>query len=150
MREIKFRAWDMKEWRKDKDWNPAKASMEYSWFIIYPESGQCEYPQWGRDIWWYIEKWITLMQYTWLKDKHWKEIYEWDIIAFPYINPMWQIDDEDDKYSYYWEVIYKEWEYLVKPIKADDGFYKEFPLWYIKRFKSYIIWNIYENPELLT
>ena len=67
-----------------------------------------------------------LMQYTWLKDKNWKEIYEGDIVEKTLEDWIPNLTEE---------IIWKNW-----------GFY---PLT-LYALECEIIWNIYENPELLT
>lgn len=84
-------------------------------------------------------------QYTWLKDKNWKEIYEGDIVV--------------------WKNDYNEGEKVVEryPKKAaffltmacfypkDHTGYTGFYKWeYINPKTQEIIGNIYENPELLS
>lgn len=72
---------------------------------------------------------FELVQYTWLKDKNWKEIYEGDILR------VWTIN---------WIVKYFSWKYVI--VDKNDNFLTEFyNSWHLFR----IIWNIYENPELL-
>ena len=67
-----------------------------------------------------------IMQYTWFKDKNWEEIYEWDILKHE-DNRLW------------WEVSFVDWCYLCFYYYEIFNDSKEFE----------IIWNIYENPNLL-
>jgi hypothetical protein len=104
MREIKFRAWDGK-----------RMSIDVS--LCHEGCGN-----------WKDEQ---LMQYTGLKDKNGKEIYEGDVLK-------WEND----------AIGKVEW--------LHDGFVVYFPNWnraHRRLFgskKMEVIGNIYENPELLT
>jgi len=68
---------------------------------------------------------LSLLQYTGLKDKNGKEIYEGDIL---YGN-----EDENDT------VVYEENKFILQPLGDDSIFWE----------KSEVIGNIYENKELL-
>ena len=114
MREIKFRAWDWKKMSNLFDlWD-----LSYEWF-----PNMCL-----DDSWEEIMPHIIFMQYTWLKDKNGKEIYEGDIVK--------------GGWNYIWEVIYDE-DFLQFRFKNDRE------LDYYGLNKLEIIWNIYENPDLL-
>jgi len=65
------------------------------------------------------------MQYTWLKDKKWVEIYEGDIIE--------QTLNDWIKNKRI-EVIWRDWGFFPLTLYA---------------LECTIIWNIYQNPELL-
>jgi len=72
----------------------------------------------------------NLMQYTWLKDKNWKKIYEWDIVK------VW---------DYEWlEIVFQDGRFI--PLLWEDDEYEDD--W--TRETLEVIWNIYENKELLT
>lgn len=107
-REIKFRAWDK---------HPACKGLQYVGSI---------------ERWLANPKDFVVMQYTGLKDKNGKEIYEGDIIQ--------------TRKGVYWEIIFSR----------IDGKYI-----YIREISSFgltdrqaslikIVGNIYENPELIS
>lgn len=79
----------------------------------------------------------TVGQYTGLKDKNGKEIYEGDIVE-----NTTQTVYLGDKYEVVWNKNYAGYQLM------SDGFTSNIPL--IQNFMSYkVIGNIYENPELL-
>jgi uncharacterized phage protein (TIGR01671 family) len=77
----------------------------------------------------------TLCQFTWLYDKNWEEIYEWDIIQ----NANWII----------WEVFFCEDDLQFK-IKENSGDIETFA-WYNKNAYHFleVIGNIFENSNLI-
>lgn len=128
MREIKFRAWDIfyKKFIYGEYSNIAN-NMDEFWTIV--KGGENS----GREV--------PLMQYTGLKDKNDKEIYEGDILKYhSKINPERQ---------YHKRLVFfndKKAKFSIK--KIDTNAYGN--LVNEKSKRSYeIIGNIYENPELL-
>lgn len=123
MREIKFRAWD---------------KVAKNMFVIFDASEQTE---------WFLPKWkdrYEVMQYTGLKDRTGKEVYEGDIVLIEHserygattsifkIQPgisLWG-------YEYNWEFI--KGYFCTTHILKDNYSNLE------------VIGNIYENPELIS
>lgn len=121
MREIKFRAWDVNT-----------KEMYYDTRFCMQAIADERYAGYGEDL--------ELMQYTGLKDKTGKEVYEGDVVHYRY----------DYEGNNYWEV---KWEYdgwkMVRGERvtgdqncSDDSHYNDWK-------EVEIIGNIYENSELL-
>jgi len=130
MREIKFRAWDkeQKRWIKLEH----KSGLLFSWGQIYlSDSYDGEdnptFKKQDKDS-------FELMQYTGLKDKNGKEIYEGDIL------------EAERENACQWEVVWFNGWYLDRYVNGvkDEGDDK-----YGFRTDLKVIGNIYENPELL-
>ena len=117
MREIKFRAWD----RGTREFvDDVLIAAKHG--FLYQNWNKCEFSGEDRDI--------VIMQYTGLKDKNGKEIYEGDVLE-----TMWSPDDLTSR-SGTGPVTYR-----------GDGFY--IGLLNLGMFcNTEIIGNIYENPEL--
>lgn len=134
VREIKFRAWDkgnkkMIEYVDRLTFGPNRLSPKFSV---------------GNDI--CEEKNIILMQYTGLKDKNGREIYEGDILGVP--NPTMRYEVKFGCFNN------KE---DFDNIQCGVGFYLEDSmgsssiqsLQFNENTTLEVIGNIYENPELL-
>lgn len=77
------------------------------------------------------------MQYTWLKDKNWLEIFEGDIVKYGFKGEiiwdwkwMLQWQDNDREPNYHYNEI-SHWKHAINPWELE------------------VIGNIYENPELI-
>ena len=127
MREIKFRAW-----------HKAKKFMDTAWLIDW-EHGQVAHRSHNVSQ---LENCI-LMQYTGLKDKNGKEIYDGDVIR-------WSSEDEIGVVKYQDAAFYLETN-VPDNIGHSSKFYSPW-LRVIKHDlenELEVIGNIYENPELL-
>lgn len=139
MREIKFRAWDN-----------IKKKMLQNTNLLYPaislNGGIIAYKGDEKIPDTIAESRFILMQYTGLKDKNGKEIYEEDIFkgrdTFGSPHP-----DEFHSQRFVGKVI---WDYcgfrVAYPLGKYDHNYSDF----IDIDDIEIVGNIYENPELLT
>ena len=117
MREIKFRAWDKinKEMLED-----------------YPAPD--DYGDINNIFYSWADEYIPL-QYTGLKDKNGKEIYEGDVLKYKYCG----LDCPEEEFEY----MEVKWD-----TDLEDGFCGfEIPASWAEFI---VIGNIYENPELLS
>lgn len=90
---------------------------------------------------------IELMQYTGLKDKNGKKIFEGDIVRTYRLNADKYLEDRTREYDEFIGVIIWNEEYLEYYIQKNSNEYEDV----LKPFERYYeaIGNIYENPELL-
>ncbi|ODV55444.1 YopX family protein [Lysinibacillus fusiformis] len=150
-REIKFRAWDELEKRMwtldDAGEDSGDGSIQYFSENGSLEFGRLEYYDTGLGVNSHFEK-FPLMQYTGLKDKDGKEIYEGDIIRFT--------NGIDEVYEEVGTVVFDLEECGYKAQYTDDGvthcIYLINPKVFADKYTEItyeIIGNIYENPELL-
>jgi uncharacterized phage protein (TIGR01671 family) len=118
MREIKFRAWDsiQKNWTK----SPYPIAAQFSETEVGFDDDQGKY---------------ILMQYTGLKDKNGKEIYEGDIVC--YVDNI-VVENIGGYYRTEPEGIFVEVK-IPDIYLFDESLYEELE----------IIGNIYENPDLI-
>lgn len=127
-REIKFRAWDKAQKKMiDSSWSDVSISAwmdSWKWGITLHSCGG-EFMDRFEDV--------ILLQYTGLKDKNGKEIYQSDIVA---INEGICLVVWIDKFAS-WAIDRQGWAYLHFFGEAVD------PL------RCEVIGNIYENPDLL-
>ena len=113
MREIKFRVFEYWE----MDYNPEKRFNN------------------NADINQELDEDRNFMQFTWLKDKNWKEIYEGDLVdLFPEYTLMWT----GYEIKYHWCSF--KIDCWLTPYNSNIEEINH---------KIEVIWNIYENPDLL-
>ena len=139
-REIKFRAWDR----------------------VKKEMNDISDVDWGAGHNYFTDNSYVIIQYTGLKDKNGKEIYEGDMLSLNgnmtaddsmgWLPNGW-IFDEEDKYPVRWDEKLAGWV-LEMPTKYDRK--DEEAVKYLNHARGLlingdieIIGNIYENPELL-
>lgn len=126
MREIKFRGKDYTDkWRQgdlvQEKWKQGKLIMIKK----------------DKTAWSILEE--TVGQYTGLKDKNKKEIYEGDIV---------KIKHEFDNTGYICEIIYVDGAFRTKKF-IFGSYYDCLYYWYANDCEIEVIGNIYDNPELL-
>lgn len=136
MREIKFRAWlkleeKMREVQKI-EFDDFGHIHTVGWF---GEKGEMLFNVSNAEV----RRTIELMQFTGLKDKKGKEIYEGDIVLADWLDGG-EIQDEVKPYEVYFDTgfsikleSFDYYSHLIDP----ESMYLE------------VIGNIYENPELL-
>ncbi len=124
MREIKFRAWDkISKPNRMKTWVQLQAQYNNISQVFNSEG-------------------FELMQYTGLKDKHGKEIYEGDLCK-SYNGYIQEVIWRDNSWMYKMEVNKTyQGEAYVEIVYSSMGDTSH------RNFGDEIIGNIYENPEL--
>ena len=127
MREIKFRIYDKE-----------KSKIRFD-FIIETKSYEKDFKKCIKDYDWNILKDIEIMQYTWLKDKNWKEIYEWDIVHYLDACNFCREDVSINTWVVNFDLI--DWIVFSNrdSVEMEDIDFDN---------DVAVIWNIYENPEL--
>lgn len=133
MREIKFRAWD----KRNKKMETRNILNNITWFTyedvntrLYMAQASCDY---------------IILQYTGLKDKSGKEIYEGDILKG---------HDCDYPVDVLATVLFEEGSFIIKGNEKKSESEESMIFYWcnsdnIKDCEFEIIGDIYENPELL-
>lgn len=126
MREIRFRAWAI----ESKTMAENVAYIGHKWLldiVAFHRDSECGYDN------------FILMQFTWLKDRNWVDIYEWDMTTIFWINA-------EVRYSDTW----CGWVFFDKsrPVELQELPFYDGTKWNYEDCE--VIWNIYESPELLS
>ncbi|MFL1998523.1 YopX family protein [Lysinibacillus irui] len=140
-REIKFRAWD-KTYNfmsyKVLVGNTDTTDENYTAHCIWVDSEKVDYKR--EPGWMNFDELsdVVLMQYTGLKDKNGKEIYEGDVL---HAQGYWDIHIVWDKENARFGILNTDWV-------VSQGYIPKIPNFELSNFYE-IVGNIYENPELL-
>lgn len=152
MRNIKFRAWDKDEDQMIYDFGLTPGD----YFPYQLPDDDCESPEDPANYKYFDN--AELMQFTGLKDKNGKDIYEGDILTIPIGNfdpasrakapSYWVVEWDEDGLGYQLTLTKKR---DLTPAEKELHFgHKAFTGLYRKRGpESEVIGNIRENPELL-
>ena len=130
MRKIKFRAWDT----VTKDWVPM--GVNHISNLVRIKATKKKKGEFLIDTFDSVSRRLVLMQYTGLKDKNGKEVFESDICKY--------LDDAGDEKLIVTGVI--TWDKFGWSMKGDYGF----DCWTVDLDldELEVIGNIWENPEL--
>jgi uncharacterized phage protein (TIGR01671 family) len=121
MREIKFRAWD------------EKFKMMNEVIVMDFDSRKVNlHPDYNHQSYF---KDVVLMQYTGLKDKNGVEIYEGDILKY-----CFEMEREEDNDEGQGVVVFKNGMFTVEKMEYYQA---------LSDYKTDVIGNLHENPELL-
>ena len=149
MRDIKFR------WKRVDNWErvyggyfiQSAEKMGIDCPLAVSRICPCIMVYW--DAYYHIEL-ESVWQFTWNKDKLWNDIYEGDVIRkhcdIHYKN-LWWYPPSREAIDIYRNYMY-EWGGLGFGLVRLN----EDPIWYFETWwtqEEEVIWNIYENPELL-
>lgn len=126
MREIKFRAWDKS--------NEEMLEVENLYFNDMTDKVEIRTRIYSD---YFNDEEMILMQYTGLKDKNGKEIYDGDIVA------------EKGHYVKSDRLLYQKIQWKESYSCWLRGEYQRLTPKNIKTYQIEVIGNIYENPELL-
>lgn len=149
MREIKFRMW-----------NNCKDKSGSSMFYDVEQVMNCLIQQMNHDNnnfgYNHVGDGNVFMQYTGLKDKNGKEVYEGDIIKWKETR-FWNKEQEQKGVAmprfFKSAVVYDDAEFLVSSTQEFDTplccFFTSEDIHNQFDYKAEVIGNIYENPELL-
>ena len=135
MRELKFRAWFKEEKRMyaQKHITGIYLNQDIIGLYVFDEEGRV------TDATEYNLSDVELMQYTGLKDKNGKEIYEGDIVS------GWISDIEHDKLLSVGKIMFVDGAFGIFSIS--NNFIGDLSSCTLNKSIK-IIGNVYENPEL--
>ncbi|NOG28548.1 YopX family protein [Lysinibacillus fusiformis] len=143
-REIKFRAWNKE--KKIMCYDNEDNTEEYFDGINSTEIGfinhRLSIPKDDSD--WYFRSRYDVMQYTGLKDKNGKEIYEGDIVEYNDFNSLRTGGHAEDKFIV-GKVAFSCGMWMVEEKNCGHDLYEGL----VNDEELEVIGNIYENPELL-